>query len=342
MRYFPNILHNETLRSRIGEDITHDRFSHAYILEGPPGFGKHTLALQIAAALACRDRDTLPCGHCDSCEKILGGFSPDVLYFAKDEDKKEFTVDKIRQIRDGLYIAPNELQKRVYIIEDAECMNPAAQNAFLKILEEPPGYVVFLLLCANTANLLETVKSRAPILSLEPIPTDELSACVTNVSGAARLLAERSPAEFSQLMKNAGGSIGTAIRFCEESNRCAEVNAAVAAYLSALISPAGRDLDRLYDSLPLESAVFSDFLAELRMALRDVMLYKKDEGCALLHFADEDGVSEIAKYITEKRVLKLLAKIDDLADRLKFYLDPRLAAVTLCGDSKAILNESHL
>ena len=340
MRYFPDFLHNEALLYRIGEDIVHDRFSHAYIIEGAKGFGKHTLALQIAAALSCRDRDAIPCGHCADCEKIFGGYSPDVLYFAKDTDKKEFTIDKIRQIRDGLYIAPNELQKRVYIIEDAEAMNLAAQNAFLKILEEPPAYVVFLLLCSNTANLLETVKSRAPVLTLEPIPTDELCAFVKSKSAAARQLYDRSPDSFLQLMKSAGGSIGEAIRLCEESTRFEEVNAAVTAYLAALTSPAGRGFDSLYGALPLESAAFSEFLDKLKLSVRDILVYKKDYNAPLLYFTGEDSVSDIAACISAKRGMKLLLLFDRLSDKLQFYLDPRLAAVTLCGDTKAILNES--
>ena len=155
--FFPAVIGNEKLRRRLATEIREGRFPHAYILAGKDGSGKMTLAMQIAAALACKNPDVLPCGECDSCKKILGGFSPDVLVIRKEDDKKEFSVNLIREIKSGLYIAPNELEKRVYIIEHAELMNASAQNAFLKMLEEPPHYAVFLLLCSNTASLLDTI-----------------------------------------------------------------------------------------------------------------------------------------------------------------------------------------
>ena len=75
---FPAIVGNDKLKRRLATEIREGRFPHAYILAGKDGSGKMTLAMQIAAALACKDRYTLPCGECDSCKKILGGFSPDV------------------------------------------------------------------------------------------------------------------------------------------------------------------------------------------------------------------------------------------------------------------------
>ena len=89
---FPAIVGNDKLKRRLATEIREGRFPHAYILAGKDGSGKMTLAMQIAAALACKDRYTLPCGECDSCKKILGGFSPDVLVIRKEEDKKEFSV----------------------------------------------------------------------------------------------------------------------------------------------------------------------------------------------------------------------------------------------------------
>ena len=87
---FPAVIGNEKLKRRLALEIEEGRFPHAYILAGRDGSGKMTLAMNIAAALACKNRHTLPCGECDSCRKILGGFSPDVLILRKEEGKKEF------------------------------------------------------------------------------------------------------------------------------------------------------------------------------------------------------------------------------------------------------------
>ena len=93
-RCFPAVIGNEKLKRRLALEIEEGRFPHAYILAGRDGSGKMTLAMNIAAALACKSRHTLPCGECDSCRKILGGFSPDVLILRKEEGKTtdRFTV----------------------------------------------------------------------------------------------------------------------------------------------------------------------------------------------------------------------------------------------------------
>ena len=86
--YFPSIIRNESLCRRLGDEIAEGRFPHAYIISGKDGSGKKTLALNIAAALACNDSSVIPCGKCESCEKIFDGFSPDVIFVRKDSDKK--------------------------------------------------------------------------------------------------------------------------------------------------------------------------------------------------------------------------------------------------------------
>ena len=197
---FPAIVGNDKLKRRLATEIREGRFPHAYILAGKDGSGKMTLAVQIAAALACKDRYTLPCGECDSCKKILGGFSPDVLVIRKEEDKKEFSVGLIREIKSGLYIAPNELEKRVYIIEHAELMNASAQNAFLKMLEETPHYAVFLLLCSDVASLLDTIKSRAPTLYTEALPQSDVRAYLLAHSPRAREMAASDPEKLTSVL----------------------------------------------------------------------------------------------------------------------------------------------
>ena len=111
--FFPTIYGNEPLLARLGEEILSDRLGHAYILEGPAGTGKHTLALQMAAALACErkgeDGVPLPCLQCPACRKILSGHSPDVIFINR-EDKATLGVDPIREMRTSAYMAPNELE----------------------------------------------------------------------------------------------------------------------------------------------------------------------------------------------------------------------------------------
>ena len=174
---FADIAGNETLKTRLANEISEGKLSHAYILEGSKGSGKHLFAMGIAAALSCENRGNdsspLPCRTCPSCKKILSGNSPDIIHVGKG-DKATLGVEAIRTLKQDVWIAPNDSDVKVYIIEDAHLMTIQAQNALLLTLEEPPSYVLFLLLCESAAPLLETVRSRAPILRTEPLEAETI------------------------------------------------------------------------------------------------------------------------------------------------------------------------
>ena len=122
-------------------------------------------AARIAQALVCQGEGPLPCSVCRACRKAQAGIHPDIIRVQRPLDdkgrpKKEIPVDQIRAVAADAAVLPNESERKVYLIEDADCMNTAAQNAALKLLEEPPKGVYFLLCAANPALLLPTVRSR--------------------------------------------------------------------------------------------------------------------------------------------------------------------------------------
>lgn len=334
---FPAIYQNDSLCERLAEEISDGRFPHAYIIAGAPGSGKRTLAVNIAAALSCKDEQVIPCGRCDSCQKIFNGFSPDVFFIRKDSDKKEFTVNLIREIKESLFISPNELEKRVYIIEDAETMNLNAQNAFLKMLEEPPEYVVFLLLCSNTENLLDTIKSRAPILYTEHISSDNIKDYLLKHSSRAKELIENSPEKFDTIVRSSNGSIGLALSLCDESDKHLKLRNLVTDFLSAWTSHNLAELDLFCDVLPSDADSMIEFLSTLSVALRDISVAKCNEDCNLLFFSNIDEAEEFVMRITITKALKLIDAAEALKEKIRFYIDMRLAAVTFCGEARKIM-----
>ena len=171
------IIGNIALKKRLCDDVISNSLSHAYILEGPDGSGRHTIAYMTAAALACEAKDDtskpLPCLTCPTCKKILEKKSPDIIVKGT-EGKASIGVDIARFIKEDVYTLPNDLEHKFYIIEEADKMTHQAQNALLLTLEEPPSFVHFFLLCNNSASLLETIRSRAPTLRTEPVTDQQI------------------------------------------------------------------------------------------------------------------------------------------------------------------------
>ena len=142
------------------------RFPQAVLLSGPDGSGKTDFAQAIAAALLCTGASPRPCGACASCHKIAHGTHPDLIVI--DEGDGEIKVETARNIRNEAAILPNDGDRKVFIIHNADRMNLSAQNALLKVLEEPPRYVFFILLSSQPGILLQTIRSRCAIYQLEP------------------------------------------------------------------------------------------------------------------------------------------------------------------------------
>lgn len=169
---FESLLGNERLKSNLRQSINQGHISHFYLISGPEGSGKHTLARLLAAAILCQGKDK-PCLMCPACRKVREGLHPDFIT-VDDPDKKTVSVDRIRQARADVFVRPNEAEHKIYLFPRAQDMGLPGQNALLKVLEEPPAYGVFLLLTDNPAKLLPTIRSRCVELSMQPLPEDTL------------------------------------------------------------------------------------------------------------------------------------------------------------------------
>ena len=165
---FETLLGNERLKENLRHSIDRDRISHFYLISGPEGSGKHTLAQLLAAAILCKGQSR-PCRSCSACRRVLGAGHPDFIT-VDDPEKKTVPVDLVRQARADMYIRPNEADHKIYLFPRAQDMQDPSQNALLKILEEPPEYGVFILLTTNAEKMLPTIRSRCTELSLRSLP----------------------------------------------------------------------------------------------------------------------------------------------------------------------------
>ena len=165
---FETLLGNEQLVQNLTNSLSRGHISHFYLISGPEGSGKHTLARLLAAAILCRESKR-PCLKCGICRRVMEGNHPDFTT-VDDPEKKTVTVDLIRQARTDMYVQPNESEYKIYLFPRAQDMGLPGQNALLKVLEEPPKYGVFLLLTDNPEKLLPTVRSRCTELKMQSLP----------------------------------------------------------------------------------------------------------------------------------------------------------------------------
>ena len=126
---FETLLGNERLKDNLRSSINRGRISHFYLISGPAGSGKRTLARLLAAAILCRSQEK-PCGTCPACRKVLGAGHPDFITI-DDPEKKTVPVDLVRQARSDMYVRPNESDHKIYLFPRGQDMAEPSQNALL-------------------------------------------------------------------------------------------------------------------------------------------------------------------------------------------------------------------
>ncbi len=204
---FDALLGNEQLKTDLARSLRTGHISHCYLITGPQGSGKHTLARLLAAAILCQGRDK-PCGVCHPCRKVLEGGHPDFITW-EDPDYQKIPVKLIREtFRPDVFIKPNESEHKIYMISQE--LGLEGQNALLTILEEPPAYAVFLLLADNPQKLLPTVRSRCRELKLSALPRQLLE------DRLSRDFPQASREDLRRAAERSGGFLGQAKALLEE------------------------------------------------------------------------------------------------------------------------------
>jgi DNA polymerase-3 subunit delta' len=205
----PTVRGHEATWARLTERLDAGRLAHALLFLGPPGVGKALIAQRLAARLACTAGAGAPCGTCSGCRQVLAGSHPDLMTLGapgrtkKDARKKEIGIEHARELKRFVQLQPVTAARKMAIIDDADRLSLAAQNALLKTLEEPPGQALLLLVTASPGALLSTVRSRCQRVAFRPLPTDLVRALLIDGGLAAD--------EATRLAAAADGSPGRAL-----------------------------------------------------------------------------------------------------------------------------------
>ncbi len=299
MAGFADIIGHEQIIAHLKNAVRTGQVSQAYILNGPEGSGKRMLAEAFAMLLECESpRDAEPCMECVSCRQALGGNQPDIVHVT--HEKAGISVDDVRrQITQDVDIRPYRSPYKVYIVDEAEKMNVQAQNALLKTLEEPPEYVVILLLSTNADAFLPTVLSRCVLLNLKAVDDERIRAHLTGRYRVPDYRADLCVA-FAQ------GNVGRAVELASSDQLAALKDRTFQLVRDLEVLPAYRiaaELEFLTEhreDIPL-------FLDMILLLFRDVLLYKatgagdglifKDQISVIRHISDRSSFAGLQRIL---------------------------------------------
>ena len=295
---------NDRLKSYLSYSITEKKLPHALIFEGVEGSGKQTAALLTLAAMEPSFTD-----------KIMSYGTPDVTLHTIPDGKKSIGVSSVRDIKYQAYIKPQELSFRAFIIDKAETMTAEAQNALLKIFEEPPRGVFFFLLCDNASSLLSTVRSRAPVLRMESFDGETLSNYLLDNNEKARSLYEKDREAFTLLIRSSLGAIGEAERRLGETEDSAYVVKKKTDELINLLSE-GRSADILcfFSSLKTSREELSLILLNLMTGIRDMLSVKYGAESEQTYFSSAEKAEECASSFARLTLINLYHTAKELME----------------------------
>ncbi len=258
---------NNEIKETLKACVLSGRFPHAFIIEGEEGSGRHTFARMIAAAAVCEETQA-PCGNCRVCDLVLRDGHSDVLTYAP--DGATFKIDTVREIRDLANVMPIEAKRKVNILLDCDKMNEPAQNAFLKVLEEPPEFMVFILVCQNAQSLLTTVRSRCVTLTVQ-------NPNVNEAANYIKLQTGKPDEDIKEALENAHGNIGKAIAMLDGT--ASETVAATKVYFDAFKQRDRVEALKIMSKFEKDRLGFMSFLVELRLlSQREAKKCAKGEG----------------------------------------------------------------
>lgn len=330
-RGFRSIIGEYEAKRHFQAAIASGRVAHAYLITGDAGSGKTMLAEAFAETLVCETRqakaeeetaDTAAvdaCLNCLSCRKAIDGNHPDIISVTH-EKPGVISVGEVReQVVSTVSILPYESRYKIYLIEEAEKMNPQAQNALLKTIEEPPEYAVIILMTASPEALLDTIRSRCVTIATKPVPDDELEAYLSRELTLPDY-------ETKMLAAFAQGNVGRALRAATDEGFLGRRDKT----LGLIRTLKGMDTAAMSEAvrrMKEDKVWIDDVLDILLMWYRDVMYFKATADIDHLIFAREiSTIRAQASTASYEGLKEILDAIDRFRVRLRANVNFELAA----------------
>jgi DNA polymerase-3 subunit delta' len=263
---FNNLIGNSKIKEYLTNTASKNQNLHSYIFAGREGIGKKLFAMNFAKMLLCME-DKKPCNSCKSCISFDGGNHTDFMMINAD-DGKSIKIEQIRLMQEKVVEKPIISNKKVYIINDAELMTKEAQNCLLKTLEEPPEYVIIILIVSNESKLLNTVKSRCVKIEFSKLSNEEINNYLEK-SGIEKLS--------SSMLEQCDGSLKSALTIGEKAEEYKEIEKIIDNLSKQDIAKIWNSSEILYKS---QDEIF-DFLDYINVILYNKLI--KDDKIAYIN-----------------------------------------------------------
>ena len=299
MYNFEDIVGNKHVVKNLKTSVDTGKISHAYIINGDEGTGKKLLSKIFAKAILCEGNNS-PCDKCASCHSFDNNNNPDVIYVKS--DKKTIGVKEVRdQIVDIVDVKPYKYNYKIFIIENADKMSIAAQNAILKTLEEPPRYAVFILTASNIELFLPSILSRCVVVKLRAVNNEQIRDFLIKNKGIDENHAELY-AEYSQ------GIIVNALKI-SSSSEFINMREDVIKWFTSIKNKSLSSVLLIAD----EMKIYKDnkeFLDIAYMWYRDILSYKKVKDSNFVIQKDKlSSIIQESEMYKEEEIIKALEAI---------------------------------
>ena len=346
---FDQVVGQEHITETLKNQVKNDRLSHAYIFIGTRGTGKTTCARILARAVNCEHPvDGNPCGECAACRGILDGSILDVVEL---DAASNNGVDNVRALREEALFSPTAVRKRVYIIDEVHMLSTAAFNALLKILEEPPEHLMFILATTELQKVPATILSRCQWHSFRRIDAATLTAYLESIAAKEQLKLDHGAAEL--IARLAEGGVRDALSLLDQCSAADPIdldavyntmglagNRRVAELLDGILNHDTEGTLRRFNGMWMDGKSPASLLSELCSLMRDVlMLHVAPKGAQDLLSGGYDSatLSDFARRMTTEELLCAMETLQRSTDALRDAKNPKmtveLCLVSLCDNA---------
>jgi len=317
---------NEKIINYLNQIIKNNNLGHGYLFYGPPGLGKSKIAHYFISSIFCLSEQNKPCGTCSHCQQIQKNIHPDIIIIKPNEDKKNITIEQIRQMRSQVQTGSFMNSYRAVIVRSANSLSTSASNAMLKILEQPLAKTVFVFIADSLTNIPATVISRLQLIKFNPIPVKIIRQDLINQG-----IESEQAFELASLSAGFPGRISKFISTPSNLDNYKQKISDILDAISGNINSRFLIIEKIASQNKSHQSRLDadDFLDNLLSIIRDFLMIKSMSAAHISNKWAQIRLSSIQSAFSTKKLINISEKINTTKKHIKQNVNLRLALENL-------------